>query len=215
MLGNLADLLRARHVPHTLRVAIDGPDAAGKTHLADDLARALGADRGVIRLSADDFHQQAETRHRRGRLSAEGYYLDAFDYGAIIEGVVGPLGPGGDGTYRTMCHDHQTDQSVSGETRQAESEAILLFDGVFLLRPELTHYWDITVYLHVEPEETLRRALERDAERFGSPEAVRRSYRTRYLPAQSMYRMIVGPRNHADIALDMTNPAQPSVLRWL
>ena len=58
-------------------VGIDGPDAAGKTTLADRLAAALPAP--VTRLSVDDFLQPPAVRYRRGKESPEGFYRDSFD----------------------------------------------------------------------------------------------------------------------------------------
>lgn len=66
------------------RVAIDGPDAAGKT----TLALALSGLTGVPRLAADDFLAPDEVRHRRGRLSPDGYYADAFDLPALRAAVL-------------------------------------------------------------------------------------------------------------------------------
>jgi uridine kinase len=54
-------------------VAIDGPDTAGKTTLADELADALlGRGREVVRASIDDFLRPRDERHRRGPDSPEG-----------------------------------------------------------------------------------------------------------------------------------------------
>jgi uridine kinase len=65
-------------------VAIDGPDAAGKT----TLALALAALTGVPRLSADDFLAPPEVRYARGPLSPDGYYADAFDLPALRAAVL-------------------------------------------------------------------------------------------------------------------------------
>lgn len=47
------------------RIAIDGPDGAGKTHFADALAGLLrGQRRPVARISLDDFHNTREVRYR-------------------------------------------------------------------------------------------------------------------------------------------------------
>jgi uridine kinase len=70
------------------RIAIDGPDAAGKTTLADELAALLAAER----LSADDFLRPAEERHRRGRESPEGYYEDSFDHPRLRGAVLAAQG---------------------------------------------------------------------------------------------------------------------------
>jgi uridine kinase len=62
-------------------VGIDGPDAAGKTTLADRFAAAHPEP--VRRVSADDFVRPREERYRRGELSPEGYYRDLFDLPAL------------------------------------------------------------------------------------------------------------------------------------
>lgn len=61
----LAALMVRTHPLRVLRVAIDGPDAAGKTTLADDLAAHLtGRGRPVIRASVDDFHASCDGSRR-------------------------------------------------------------------------------------------------------------------------------------------------------
>lgn len=64
-------------------VGIDGPDAAGKTTLADRLADALPGP--VLRVSADDFLRPRADRYRRGELSPEGYYRDSVDLTAFAD----------------------------------------------------------------------------------------------------------------------------------
>jgi uridine kinase len=83
----------------------------------------------------------------------------------------------------------------------APRNAVLLFDGIFLLRPELNDLWDFRVFLQVDFEETLRRATERDEKLFGSREAVRRRYLRRYVPAQRLYLDSVRPELIADVVV--------------
>ncbi len=107
LLQDLASRIDLVKPGHPVRAAIDGVDAAGKTILADELAEHLTAlGRSVIRASIDGFHLPAPVRHRLGSLSPEGYYLDSFAYDSLIDKLLQPLGPGGDGRYqtRTPCH---------------------------------------------------------------------------------------------------------------
>ena len=62
-------------------VGIDGPDAAGKTTLADRLADALPGP--VLRVSADHYLRPRDERYRLGELSPEGYYRDSVDVAAF------------------------------------------------------------------------------------------------------------------------------------
>ncbi len=59
-MGALTDLLISVCPDQVLRVAVDGPDAAGKTTLADKVADGVTRrGRPVIRAGVDAFHQPA------------------------------------------------------------------------------------------------------------------------------------------------------------
>ncbi|SDU40940.1 nucleoside/nucleotide kinase family protein [Jiangella alkaliphila] len=215
LLDSIATTLRALRPGHPVRVAVDGPDAAGKTTFADDLAammRLTRPTRPVIRVGIDDFHQPPEVRSRRGPLSAEGYYFDAFELDAVRDGVLGPLGPGGDRRYLLSTFDHRAGRPTARATAEAAPDAVVIVDGVMLLRPELRDAWDFSVYLHVEPDETLRRALVRDRALFGGDQQVVERYTRRYLPAQALYRERDRPLERADLVVDHTDPAEPRIV---
>ena len=136
--------------PFVLRVAIDGVDGAGKTHFASELGPLLAkSGRDVIRASVDGFHHPKEVRYRLGRSSPEGFYRDSYDYKAFKEVLLNPLSPGGSGRYRTAVHDVDAETPVSVPEKQAKAGAILLLDGIFMHRPELRDYWDVSVWLEV------------------------------------------------------------------
>jgi uridine kinase len=211
----LADLLVNARPDRILRVAVDGPDAAGKTTLADELADMIvRRGRPVVRAGIDGFHQPRTVRRRRGPLSGEGYFFDAFDHAALRRLLLDPLGPGGDRRYRGATFDYHRDTTLDWPVQEAPPDAVLLVDGVFLLREELHGSWDLSMYLQVSPAESVRRALHRDVALFGSHAAVRERYEARYLPGQALYRARDAPREHADVLLDNERPDTPLVLRW-
>src|SRR5206468_12186993 len=76
----------------------------------------------------------------------------------LREALLDPLGPHGSRRYRRAVFDYRTDGSVHVEPEVAAVDAVLLFDGVFLLRPELAEAWDLRIFVVVRPEESLRRA---------------------------------------------------------
>jgi uridine kinase len=208
----LADLVEGIVCLHPVRVAIDGADAAGKTVLADELGAVL-ADRGrdVIRASIDGFHRPRAERYRRGRDSPIGYYEDSFDYQLVRRILLDPLGPGGDRTYRTKAFDHRVDQPDRDRPATARANSILLFDGIFLSRPELNPCWDFRIFVAVEFEEILRRVAVRDLALLGSVGEVERLYRVRYIPAQQHYFDVARPAETADVVFWNDNPQSPTL----
>jgi uridine kinase len=195
-----------------LRLAVDGPDAAGKTTLADRLAASLvRRGRPVVRASIDGFHRPREERYQRGELSPEGYYLDSFDLARLRSVLLDPLGPGGNRVVRTSLFDHLADLPVESAETLVPADAVLVFDGVFLQKPELMSCWDLVVFLEISEEEVLRRAEARDLAVMG-PE-VRDRYLRRYLPAHRIYRNQAQPPEGADVVVDNTDPGHPLVLK--
>jgi uridine kinase len=210
LLRDLAGRIAGCRVDHPVRVAIDGVDCAGKTMLADELAPHLAeVGRPVIRASIDGFHHPAGVRRRRGPFSPEGYYADSFDYARLLETLLRPLGPGGDRHYRTAVFDYRTDRPVETEILEAPSDAVLLFDGVFLLRPELRSCWDFSVFVRAGFRVTLPRAIARDLAQSGTAEEVRERYERRYIPGQMLYIAEVAPESRATVVVDNNDPAEP------
>lgn len=212
LLQQLADQLISIKRPHPIRVAIDGVDAAGKTTLADELVSPLQKrGRPVIRASIDGFHQPREIRYRRGPTSPAGYYLDSFDNEAIRSLLLEPLGPGGNSQYQTRIFDFRCEVPVHSPTYSAQTGAILLFDGVFLLRPELHNYWDFKIFVDVTFEVSVVRATRRDQRLFGSAEIAAERYRQRYLPGQQLYARNCHPKERADIVVNNNDPMNPDI----
>lgn len=219
-LRRLADAISSVATTHPLRVAIDGPPASGKTTPADELAAVLSAhDRNVIRATIDDFLVPRAQRYRRGRYSAEGCYFDAHDHAALCRVLLDPLGPGGDRRFRPAVFDGDTDRPSSTAVTTATADAVLLFDGVFLLRPELVDRWDLRIFVSVPFEQTVERAKDRGTASAGptaEPAAttrtaeIERSWRNRYIPAQQLYFATAQPTEHADIVVYNDHLERPS-----
>jgi uridine kinase len=201
--SRLAKAISSVTTTHPLRVAIDGPPASGKTTLADELAVVLRAQgRDVIRATIDDFLVHRAQRYRRGRYSAEGCYFDAHDRAALCRILLDPLGPGGDRRFQHAVFDTDTDTPSFPPASTAPADAVLLFDGVFLLRPELIDRWDLRIFVSVPFEQTVDRATHRGTALAGSTAdtaEIERSWRNRYIPAQQLYFAIARPTDHADI----------------
>jgi uridine kinase len=192
-------------------VAIDGMSCVGKTSLADELAAIVaGADRPVVRVAYDDFHQPRDVRHRRDRLSAEGYLLDSYDADSLRRLVLGPLTEHAREVV-TASFDLASDEAVSPPPALVGDSAVVLVEGEFLLTPEFDGAWDLAVLLVAEPAAVLARALQRDAD-LGTQEQVRELYLRRYLGAWALHEERHDPWSRADVVVDLTDPQAPQRL---
>ncbi|HET9895693.1 MAG TPA: uridine kinase [Streptosporangiaceae bacterium] len=210
----LAGAVEVRSAGRPVRVAVDGCAASGKTTLADQLVVVLRhRGRHVIRAWVDDFLRPRAERYRGGQYSGQGCYQDAFDYPALIGRLLDPLGPGGTLEYQTAAYDRHGDTAVCPPAVKAPADAVLVLDGVFLLRPELRDRWELKIHLSVQPSEILRRGRIRDLGAYGSVEEVDRRYLSRYLPAQEIYHADDRPIEHADFIVINDDPARPVVKR--
>jgi uridine kinase len=197
------------HVPvlgRPVLVAVDGPDGAGKSRFANDLARA--AERLVVVATLDDFHRPRAWRHAEGR-TGETVWSRSFDYGAVRRELVDPWLAGAGASYRRRWHDLATDALVDDPPTRVPARGVLVVEGVFAQRPELADAWDLVVY--VDAPDDVRRS--RMGVRDGVPDDAEHPDQRRYLDAQRIYRDTCRPLERADLVVDNTVPTQPQIVR--
>ena len=194
-----------------VRVGIDGMTGVGKTTFRSELADALRAlGREVTEASADDFHHQRERRYRQGRGSARGYFEDAYDYEALAQKLLIPLGPGGDRQVRLRHHDLETDALLSDEpTVRVAVNAVVVVDGSFLQRPESAAHWDWVIFVEATREASAERQVVRD----GAPADREHPYHARYFGGYDIYQERLDPRSSANVVLDNTDLGHPRIVR--
>jgi uridine kinase len=142
-------------------------------------------------------------RYRSGKASPDGFYLDSYDYDALREQLLDPLGPTGTGRYRLKVFDHIEDRPIAAPVLKAAPGSVLLLDGIFLHRPELCGFWDMSFFLIVPFEISVPRGAAR-GEGFGSPDPNAPSNR-RYIAGQRRYLNDCSPESRATVAIDNTD----------
>ena len=207
LLNMIAERVIREHGELPYIVAIDGMDAAGKSILASELAEEL-RDRGLLvsEASIDGYHNPRAIRMVRGRDSPEGYYRDSFNLESLREHLLDPFMAGHE--YRLQMFDHREDSPDPSMLYEFKPGTVLVFDGVFSLRPELRRYWDLTIYLSITEEESVRRGIERDP---GDKEELCRRYKARYTPGQRLYKAEAKPEEKADMVIDNNDPSNPII----
>jgi uridine kinase len=200
-----------------LRVAIDGIDGAGKSTFADELATVLREDEvPVIRSTTDSFHHPRSIRLARGLLSAEGFYRDSHDLAQLQALLLDPLSTDPPRAYRVAAFDEPTDSPVNAPLETAAGGAVLLFDGLFLQRPELRPYWDLVVWV-----DGAQRVADERIRRIGAaippgPSGIVALARScavlgRYLHGMQLYLDECSPLERATVIVRNDDLAEPSV----
>ncbi len=207
LLNLIAERVIREHGDLPYIVAIDGVDAAGKSILAGDLAEEL-RDKGTLvsEASIDGYHNPRAVRMVRGRDSPEGFYRNSFNLELLREHLLDPFRASGE--YRLHVFDHRVDSPDPSMLYEFKPGTVLVFDGIFSLRSELRRYWDLTIYLSITDEESVRRGVERDP---GDKEELCRRYKARYIPGQRIYREEAKPEEMADIVVDNNDPSNPII----
>lgn len=191
-----------------LLVAIDGGDGVGKTTFADDLATLL-EQRGdtVVRASVDSFHHPRDHRHAHGR-TGRTVWERTYDYRRLRQDLLDPWLRGAGSAYRLRWRDVATDALHGDALDTVPERAVLVVDGVFAQRPELAQAWDLVVWLEAPDEVRAARMAARD----GSSPELESEDQARYADAQRIYRAACGPREAADVVVDLTDVDRPRVL---
>ena len=213
VIAQTVDTILALKRPHPLRIGIDGASASGKTTFADQLVKPLQENgRPVIRASIDGFHNPPETRYRKGKHCPIGYVEDSFDKQAVVDSLLQPLGPNGQGRYRKSLYDFTREQETQVPVLDAASDTVLVFEGVMLFCDTLAGHFDYRIFVHTDFETVIERALKRDSKRLGGNESTLGKYRRRYIPGQEEYFKRHSPRERAHLVIDNNDFRHPKIL---
>lgn len=150
-------------------VAIDGNSASGKTTLAAELEREFQA----RVLHCDDYFLRPSQRTAQ-RLGEAG---GNFDRERFYEEVALPARERRDMTCRRyFCRTGEL--SAAFEVKFAP---LTVIEGSYSLHPYLGEYYDIAVFMSVDPAEQSRRILERNGE------IMHRSFMGKWVPMENRY----------------------------
>jgi phosphoribulokinase len=179
-IAELADRVSRR----PLLVGVDGLGGSGKSTLAGVLHDAPQVSAVV---SGDDFYGP-EVEGWAGLTPEQGYER-FFDHERLAHQVLGPLSRRHTAWYQR--YDWQ--RNVLGEWTEIRAVNVIVVEGVYLLRPDLRRYWDLSVFVDAPWEVRLARQVARGE---NTVEAIRL-----WMDAEKYYERVCEPRAHADLVL--------------
>lgn len=195
-LGPLLD--RARTAGAAVRLGVDGAVDAETGSVADRLAQAaLAQGTAVLRVRAGDFLHRRSVRLEHGAHDVDAAFDRWVDHACLRREVLDPLADPADLTWLPRLRDPATDRVVGQPTLTAAPGALLVLDGPYLLRWELSGALDVVIHLQTSPP-ALRR-------RFAGADDPRRGAWARYLDETD-------PAARADLVVRFDHPDRPALL---
>ena len=155
-------ILQSRPPEGPMVVGITGVDASGKsvmtTLLAEELVRS-GISVQVVRL--DDFHLMRNERHVEGLSEPVQFYEHIFDFERLRNEILKPIRDEGNLETTLICLDVLENTWTVERQYLVNDGTVVLLEGVFLFRPDIAHFLDLIIYLHVDDvSPTQRKYLE-------------------------------------------------------
>ena len=180
-------------------IAISGIDASGKGHLSRKLAQGLrerayrvalvGVD-GWLRLPQERFNVVDPARH---------FYNRAIRFEEMFQQLIMPLRERRSIEVE-VDFTEETASSYRKEWYRFVDVDVILLEGIFLLKEDYRHQYDLSIWIECSFEIALQRALARAQEGLPPAETVR-AYESIYFPAQRLHFQLDAPMRAANMVL--------------
>jgi uridine kinase len=180
--------------------AISGIDGSGKGYLTREIDRHL-RDRGftVAVINVDGWLRLPHERFSSAR-PAEHFYTNAFRFEEMFEKLVVPLRE-----RRWVSVEADLAEETASAYRkfhyQFSDIDIILLEGIYLLKREYQHHYDVSLWIDCSFDTALKRAVARAQEGLPPKETIR-AYKQIYFPAQELHFRRDSPRQAASLILD-------------
>ncbi|MBO9605976.1 MAG: hypothetical protein J7639_08510 [Paenibacillaceae bacterium] len=214
LLNLLADRLWKNKTPDIpYIVGITGIDTSGKTELSKALYQTFQTRKVDVQIiHLDDFHHPKAIRYCPGVSEPQQYYKQSFDFERLIDEVLDPIRKH-NGFQGNLLHlDLTTDARTVRRRYSIHPDTIVLLEGVFLFRSEVRPHVDFYIYLDVNEDNVMKRAMLRDVPSQGNE--VLRKYANKYLPAQKEYLTEHPPMTIADVVVNNCDWDNPQIIKW-
>ncbi|MBR0511958.1 MAG: uridine kinase [Ruminococcus sp.] len=191
------EIKKRRRSGCTLLVGLDGLGGAGKSTASEEIKNILEANNiNTVIFHIDDFIHTRAVRYNDDYPQWEQYYYLQWRYDHYLSSVVRPLREGRE-LPPVELYDKENDRYIICRCDVPEG-SVVLTEGIFLQREELSGAFDLVIYFDVPEEERLKRVLIRDGY-IGDDKAIRSKYENRYFPAERYYAEKYLPAQRADV----------------
>ncbi|MDE7289412.1 MAG: uridine kinase [Oscillospiraceae bacterium] len=182
---NLVKIINGLPKDKPLIIGIDGRCAAGKTTLAANLQDETGC--AVFHM--DDFFLRLEQRTEK-RLQTPG---ENVDHERFLEEVLLPL-KSGENPIVYRPYDCKK-QALCGEI-SVQRLAVNIVEGSYSLHPSLWEFYDLRIFLTVDPAEQMRRIIRRNGKENAEV------FRDRWIPLEEKYFSAFDIASRCDVRME-------------
>ena len=146
-----------------------------------------------------------------GEDAVEAFYFHAFNYNKLLNELLLPYLEKGSADLVLTSFGDDTNHYGKETRYRIEPGGVLILEGELMFREPLMDHFDFKIFLYMDDQEALHRALVRDL--FLGEETKEAEIKNKRIPAQKMYMSRHVPVETADYAIDNTNHRRPLILR--
>ena len=182
---------------HPFIVGVDGLGGAGKTTFVKNLKEQL-KDKGheVITIHMDDYIVESSKRYKTGYEEWYEYYYLQWNIDLLLTELFQPLFNGANMVNLPLYN--RTNDTVSKQRIQIQSNSIVLIEGVFIQRREWREFFNFVIFIDCPHNIRKNRVLYRD-KYIGDYQYRLNKYQNRYWIAEDNYIEIENPLEKADV----------------
>ena len=191
-------------------IGINGVDASGKTIFTKELKKYL-CSRGhqVTIIHIDDFHNPKKIRYQL-RDQVESYIKYAFNLDSLENELLKPLQKNEVIKKELMHLDLNSNDYNIKKKYKIKKDHIILLEGVLLYRKPMVKYINYKIFLDIDFDTMVRRAISRDN---GNPKDIITSYKIKRIPIQKKYFKEYKPIKISNIVINNNDYNYPKIIK--